>query len=72
MQSLDDMLFKFCMEDDKNLLCLMKELGWNGGTIHQVKDEIIKMKNDIKVERPDVWNNIEAGKMKVFTSKLKL
>ena len=71
-ESLNDVLFKFCMEDDKNLLSLMNELGWQGGTIHQVESEIRKMKAEIKTNRPETYANIETGKMKLFTSKITL
>ena len=35
-------LFDAALQDEEMLLALCNELGWQGGTIHQVKDEILK------------------------------
>jgi hypothetical protein len=71
-KTLDAILWKFAFENDNNIRGLCNELGWNGGTIHQIKDEIIKRKEAIKKERPDIWENIESGKMKLIKQTFSL
>ena len=68
----EGLLWKYCFENKNNLTILLKELGWQGGTIHQVLSEIIKMKNEIKKERPETYKNIQSGKMKLFSHKFLL
>lgn len=62
-------LWKYCFEDDKNLRKLCQELGWNGGTIHQVLAEIIKMKNQLDKE---TQKKIKSGEMKKITHSFSL
>ncbi len=37
-------LIQAALDDPEMLSALLAELGWSGGTIHQIKDEIIKLK----------------------------
>ena len=36
---------EYALEDEVMLNALLEELGWQGGTIHQVKEEILKLFN---------------------------
>ena len=37
-------LYKYCLDDDRVLRHLMKQIGWDGGTIHQVVDYVMRQK----------------------------
>ena len=69
---LDDLLHKYCSEKDENLRKLCKSLGWDGGTIHQIKDEIMKRKNEIKRNALKKYQQIDSGQMKKFTHTYRL
>ena len=62
-------LWKYCMENEDNLRSLCHELGWNGGTIHQVLAEIMKKKDELNTETQE---KVKSGNMKKITHTFSL
>lgn len=70
--TLHSLLWKLAFEDETAIKRLCEECGWNGGTIHQVEDEILRRKDKIRDENPETYSKILSGKMQVQTSKFTL